>query len=386
MRWLIRFFITLLVLIPIIYHIVSRASFNLEETQNDTSFLTNLEHWSYDKRLDIMSPKSRDDEVVILDIDEKSLAKIGQWPWARNDIANVVDTLFEYYSIDVLGFDITFPEPDRSEDLELLDELELKFSSKSIEHDLNFEQLRTDRNRDDILAKSFKGRSVVLGFVLDDDTRTPAGVLPNSKLDSEDPDHDLAFYDLNTFTGNLDVLQENAYGAGNFNPIAYDSDGKIRRIPLLVSHKNKIYDSLSLAVVKAKLKADVKFKFTPGKEKIYDWLDGLDIGGFARVPVGEYTNMLIPYRGVEETFRYISVIDVLEKKVSKEILDSKIIIIGTRAAGLKDFRVTPVGENYPGVEIHANAISAMLLGNNLEIPFGVTEGQLILLMILSIFN
>ena len=161
MRWLIRSIITILVLIPVFYHIVSRANYDLDQTQNDTSFLTNLEHWAYDTRLNLLSPKSRDTEIVILDIDEKSLAEIGQWPWARDKIAEIVDTLFDHYSIDVLGFDITFPEPDRSEDLQLLGEIEKEINSLDIKHGLNFDELRSSRERDDILAKSFKGRKVV---------------------------------------------------------------------------------------------------------------------------------------------------------------------------------------------------------------------------------
>ena len=365
MRWLIRSIITVLVLIPVFMHVISRENFDLEETQNDTSFLTNLEHWAYDKRLDIMSPKTRDEEVVILDIDEKSLAEIGQWPWARDKIADVVDVLFDYYSIDVLGFDIAFPEPDRAEDLQLLAQIEKEIVSQDVQHNLDFESLRASRKRDEILANSFKNRNVVLGFVFDDGDRAPAGVLPQSELKYKNFEDELYFYELETFTGNLKTLQDSAYGAGNFNPISYDSDGKIRRTPLMFKYQENIYDSLALAIVKAKINSEVEFNFFSGSERNYASLQGLDIGGF-NVPVSEFTNMFVPYRGPEETFRYISVIDVLNKKIDKKLLQSKIVIIGTRSAGLKDFRVTPVGENFPGVEIHANAVSAMLLGNTLD--------------------
>ena len=387
MRWLIRSIITILVLTPILMHIISRESFDLEETQNDTSFLTNLEHWAYDTRLNLMSPKTRDTGVVILDIDEKSIAEIGQWPWARDDIAKIVDTLFDHYEIDVLGFDITFPEADRSEDLELLTEIESQFSQKNIAEPFNFSDIRKSRERDTILANTFKNRNVVLGFVLDylpdNSERKPAGILPKSTLSYESVQDELYFYQLDTFTGNLKTLQDSAYGAGNFHPISVDADGKIRRVPLLIKHETEIYDSLSLAIVKAKMQADIEFKYEEGVPRDYSTLEALSIGGL-KVPVSEYMNMLVPYRGEQETFEYISAVDILNKKIDAESLKSKIIIVGTRAAGLKDFRVTPVSEIYPGVEIHANLISAMLTGNTLKIPEIQDAIQLFSLLVLSI--
>lgn len=386
MRWLIRVLITLLVFVPVFLNIVNSHNLELENFQDDDSFLTNLEHWAYDLRLNLLMPRSRDSGVVILDIDEKSIAEIGQWPWARDDIAKIVDTLFEHYDIDVLGFDITFPEADRSEDLELLDEIEASFTQQEIAIPLNFEVIRNSRKRDDRLAQSFENRKVVLGFVLDSEERPPAGVLPKPSfsIDELNQEESLYVYEAETYTGNLNILQDKAYGAGNFNPFAHDIDGKIRRIPLLVSLKNKgVYDSLSLAIVKAKMDSKAEFNFQEGVEKSYSTLQFLNVGGL-EIPVSEYMNMLVPYRGYEGTFEYISVVDILSKKIDAESLKSKIVIVGTRAAGLKDFRVTPVSENYPGVEIHANVVSAMLTGNTLNSPEYQAAVQIVGVIILAI--
>ena len=387
MRWLIRSIITILVLIPVLMHVVSREKFDLEQIQNDTSFLTNLEHWAYDTRLNLMSPKTRDTGVVILDIDERSIAEIGQWPWARDDIASIVDILFDHYKIDVLGFDITFPEADRSEDLELLSEIESKFLQKGITEPIDFSTIRKSRERDTILANAFENRNVVLGFVLDrlpdGSERKPAGVLPKPSLSYESVEDELYFYKLDTFTGNLKTLQDTAYGAGNFHPISVDADGKIRRVPLLIMHETEIYDSLSLAIVKAKMQADIGFQFEEGLPRDYLTLEAISLGGL-KIPVSEYMNMLVPYRGEQETFEYISAVDILNKKIDAESLKSKIVIVGTRAAGLKDYRVTPVSEIFPGVEIHANLISAMLTGNTLKIPADQAAIQLVTLMLLGL--
>ena len=385
MRWLIRSIITILVLIPVFLNVIKSHDLEVDNFQDDDSFLTNLEQWAYDTRLNFMSPKTRDSEIVILDIDEKSLAEIGQWPWARDDIAQIVNNLFEYYEIDVLGFDITFPEADRAEDLELLSEIETTLINQNIATPLNFEEIRNARQRDDILANSFKNRNVVLGFVLDTAAREPAGILPKPNLSVETlyEQNNLYLYDLDTYTGNLKILQNSAYGAGNFNPISIDGDGKIRRVPLLVSYENQVYDSLSLAIVKSKLNSRVRFKFLEGVEKSYASLFSLDVGGL-EIPVSEYTNMLVPYRGPEETFEYISAVDIINKVKDKAYLKNKIVIVGTRAAGLKDFRVTPVSENYPGVEVHANLVSAMLTGNTLRMPDDHAVIQLLGLLVLAI--
>jgi len=383
MRWLIRSIITILVLIPVFMNVVNSHNLETENFQEDDSFLTNLERWAYDTRINILSPKTRDSEIVILDIDEKSLAAIGQWPWARDDIAQIVDVLFDYYQIDVLGFDITFPEADRSEDLELLNEIESKFAQEGKDSLLDFSAIRESRERDKILAKSFENRNVVLGFVLDNAERAPAGILPKYTFDYPDVQDKFYFYETDTYTGNLDVLQNSAFGAGNFHPLAVDGDGKIRRVPLLVSFGSKVYDSLSLAIVKAKMQSQVQFSFYSDQVQGYSTLESLNVGGLD-IPVSEYMNMLVPYRGEQGSFEYISAVDILNKSKSEDALKNKIVIVGTTAAGLKDFRVTPVSEIYPGVEIHANLVSAMLTGNTLKTPDEQSAIQVVGLVILAV--
>ncbi|MGL6041982.1 MAG: CHASE2 domain-containing protein, partial [Deefgea sp.] len=82
-----------------------------------------LDALTYDARMRKIAPQQADARVVIVDIDEASLAAVGRWPWPRNKLANLVDTMFDHYQIRALGFDIVFAEADHSSGLAALNEL-----------------------------------------------------------------------------------------------------------------------------------------------------------------------------------------------------------------------------------------------------------------------
>ena len=87
------------------------------------TFIEKLEYLLYDTRVLLTMPGDVDPRIVIVDIDEKSLAEIGQWPWGRDRLAKLVNELFDYYQVQIVGFDVTFPEPDNSSGLRVLDQL-----------------------------------------------------------------------------------------------------------------------------------------------------------------------------------------------------------------------------------------------------------------------
>lgn len=378
MRWLIRFLITTLVLIPFIWHVVTTKSSNPDALSENSGILSTTESWAYDYRLKARMPKTSDDDIVIIDIDENSINQIGQWPWKRDVLANLVDILYEYYNIEVLGFDIAFAEADRSDDLELLTELS---QNKLLSPEFDVEIALQRRDRDRRFAQSFENRKVILGAVFDgaDVTNRPIiGSLGEPIIEKLSGQDNLQFLELDTYTGNLDVLQKSAWGSGNFHPITLDADGKIRRTPLLIAHNNSVYESLAFAMVRAKLDAeDVQFVFAT--DKLQD-LTALSLNGI-EFPVGEYTTVLIPYRGEGKTFKYISAVDILNKKFPKEEFTASIGLVGTTAAGLNDQRVTPVSENYPGVEVHANIISGLLTDSIKQYPPEQDAMQLAMLLV-----
>ncbi|HVC10947.1 MAG TPA: adenylate/guanylate cyclase domain-containing protein, partial [Burkholderiales bacterium] len=194
--------------------------------------------------------------------------------------------------------------------------------------------------------------------------------------------HDIAFTSWNGYGGNLAEFVRNAAAAGHFNPVI-DSDGVVRRVPLLAEMDGAYYESLSLAMVRAVLGFP---KIVPGYpaggvlQKDYSGLEWLGVGPL-RIPVDDTASALVPYRGPKYSFPYISLADVLFNRVKPEELRGKIALIGATAPGLLDLRSTPVDNVYPGVEIHANLIAGMLDHDIKQKPAYMLGAEVLLLLI-----
>jgi adenylate cyclase len=335
--------------------------------------LQRLDDLIYDARLRATMPRTLDDRIVIVDIDEKSLTEVGHWPWGRNKVAQLVDELFDRQKVALVGFDVFFTEPDESSGLPRLNQLaqgELKdvpgFAGR-------IEQLRSSLDYDAVFAKSLIKRPVVLGFYLTGADETK-GVLPAPVLRKEDlKGRPIKFLHYNGYGSNIEQLAKAAPLAGNTNPVV-DSDGVLRSVPLLAEYNGQYYETLSLAMyrllvgqpgVAPGFVQDTKFFSSKG----YDALESIQLRkGDAHIslPVDNRVSSLIPFRGPGGvhggSFRYVSAADVLAKRLKEGELKDKIVLVGTTAIGLLDLRVTPVGETYPGVEAHANVISGLLDG------------------------
>jgi adenylate cyclase len=335
-------------------------------------FINRLENLSYDLRLNFTMPNTQDERILIVDIDEKSLASVGRWPWSRNKIALMLDNLFDYYQVSLVGFDIVFAERDESSGLKVLEQL----GKQNLKNDAMYQEmlpgLKTQLDYNNLFAKKIKGRKVVLGYSFSNDSDRVTGKLPPPVFISDSLKAGNYFLKNTGYSANLPELQVNAYSAGHFNP-DIDQDGVYRRVPILLDYKGAYYDALSVAMVRGFLgdkPLPLKAGFGSGGNKL-EWL-GIDI---FKIPVDEKATALIPYRGKEGSFKYVPAIDILQKKIKKDELKGGIILVGTRAAGLYDLRSTPVSPIYPGVEIHANMIAGILDQNIKQIPdyVGVLE-------------
>ena len=348
-------------------------------------FIDRLENFTYDVRLNLMMPSTLDQRIVIVDIDEKSLQEQGRWPWGRNKLARMLDNLFDEYKVKVVGFDVVFAEKDDSSGLKNLEAL----GEQQLKSDTNFhalvDQLRPALDYDQVFAKSIKGRNVVLGFYFLPQGRTQtSGVLPPpSFVDGSFKGKNIAFNVAEGYGANLPVLQQNAIAAGHFNPDP-DEDGISRKVPMVMAFQGKYYESLSMAVARIALGVDkpqAGFANGLGVDTKYAGLEWLKLGD-KRIPVDENVASLIPYRGKQGSFPYVSATDVLNGKVSPEILKDRIVLIGTTAPGLMDLRATPVQNVYAGVEIHANMIAGILDQNIKERP-GYTLGAEFVMLLLA---
>jgi adenylate cyclase len=326
-------------------------------------FIIQLDNIIYDARLRLTMPGGVDERIVILDIDERSLEEIGHWPWPRAVLAELVDKLFGRYQAAIVAFDVVFAEADYSSGIRVLDRLAQGELKDVPQFQQQYRALRPGLDYDALFARAVKGRPVVLGYYLNSDRdakRTgaiPEPVLPKGTFRGRN----IPFTVWMGYGGNLEPLLRNAASAGHFNPIT-DDDGVVRRVPMIAELDGAYYEALSLAVVRTMLGfPKVEPGYAPDRflQRGYSGLEWLQVGPLA-VPVDESASALIPYRGRQRSFAYLSLADVLADRVPAERLKGRITLIGTTAPGLLDLRSTPVDNVYPGVEVHANLIAGML--------------------------
>jgi adenylate cyclase len=318
-------------------------------------------------------PKTMDDRIVIIDIDEKSLAEVGRWPWARNKLGELTDELFERQKAALLGFDVVFAEADESSGLKRLRQLaQNELHDQPVFAD-RLNQLQGALDYDAVFAKSLEKRPVVMGyyFTSDRDGRV-SGVLPPPVMAKEAMQgRPIKFTSWSGFGSNIEQIAKAAPMAGFFNSIT-EGDGVVRSIPLIAEYKGQYYESLSMAMFRMLVglpRVEPGFPQERFLARNYQGLESILLRQGDKtlaIPVDDRVATLVPFRGNGGvnggSFKYISAADVLARRLPPESLKDKIVLLGTTAPGLLDLRVTPVGETYPGVETHANVISGLLDG------------------------
>ena len=356
----------------------------------EIGFLNQLDNTLYDARLRLTMPNTVDSRVVILDIDEKSLAELGHWPWSRNVLADLTRKLFDKYDILVLGWDLVLVERDDSSGIKVLDRLAKSELKDNGGYQSAFKELRPSLDYDQIYADALKGKPVVLGYYFsgDEDAKAintlPEPVLPAGTFKGRP----IPFNVFKGYGGNLPEFLKNSATAGHFNMVP-DEDGIVRRVPMVVEYKGAYYESLSLAMIRTILGfpnvvpgyPDDKLSFASKGYQGLEWLELPIPKGTLRIPVDKTVATLIPYRGDTGSFKYISLADVAAERVDPKDLKGKIALVGTSAAGLKDLRATPVNTVYPGVEVHANMIAGMLDGNLKQRPAYVLGAEFVLVLL-----
>ncbi|MDP2852419.1 MAG: adenylate/guanylate cyclase domain-containing protein [Gallionella sp.] len=341
-----------------------------------------LEAITYDARLRLFMPKTQYQRVVIVDIDEQSLAEEGRWPWGRDRLALLLDMLFERHHVAVVGFDMVFAEKDENSGLKVLEQLGQGALKAIPQFQSAMEKLRPQLDHDRLFAEKLKHRPVILGYYFSGNDNRISGALPLPSLPAGAFTGKRAdFLSGSGYGANLPELQKNAYGAGHFNPLP-DHDGVTRRVPMLMEFQGAYYESLALAIVRALLgngKLEAVFGSPAGEAD--ETLEWLNIAGKIHVPVDQNACAYIPYRGPQGSFRYISASDMMRGRIDSRELQGAVVLVGTTAPGLMDMRSTPVGVAYPGVEIHANLISGMLDNTIMQKP-GYTLGAEVALLLL----
>ena len=333
------------------------------------SFFQRLELQAYDVRLLSTMPEKIDPRVVIIDIDEKSLAAEGRWPWGRDKVAALVQQAFENYKVKVVGFDVFFTEADTSSGLANLEVLGKTAFKSSAEFQDKLVELRPKLDFDAQFAQTIKKYPVVLSFSGNNERaglqKLELGVLPAPAFTvTTFNNKTISSVEIDGYSGNLKMFSDAASATGHVLP-EVDPDGVSRKLPLFVKYKDGYYESLALAVYRAFLDNEpirvlLREDEGDGRTKI----KSVELRN-TTIPLDDKGSSMIPYRGRSPMFRYISATDVIRGNLTAGELSGKIALVGTSAQGLFDLRSSPVGEVYPGVETHANMLSGYL-DNNLK--------------------
>jgi len=296
-----------------------------------------------------------EDRVVIIDIDEKSLAEVGRWPWPRERMAGLTSKLLQDYGVAALGFDIVFAEPDTSSGLPVLEGLARGELAQTPGFSRLLDDLRPRLDYDGQLAAALAGGPAVLGYYFNFGAQPEiVGQLPAPLLDCAELAA-VGVTPLRTtgYNANLPGLQAAAGQAAFFNSWP-DFDGVNRRMPVVLEHAGQCYGALSLITTQVGMFAEaVQVLPAAGLRP-----PALDVDGLV-VPLNADATALVPYARAG-AFHYVSASDVIAGRAPTELLEGRIVLIGSTAPGIMDLRVTPIAKVFPGVEIHANLIAGIL--------------------------
>jgi adenylate cyclase len=322
---------------------------------------------SFDCRMhDLMflarGPRPASGQVAIVDIDEHSLAELGQWPWPRSTMAELVQRIGAQKP-KIIGFDIVFAEADRTS-LGLAADRIRQLTGTPIELP------EGTADNDAILAKALGEADTVLGyyFAMKDDGATARAVTPAQERlpcpEFSQPVIAVAtlveqsqFASARYAVLNLACLNDTALTEGFFNTIP-DLDGVTRRGNLFIRYGAVLYPSLALEMVREGCKA------TP---ELVSNTTGVGVTGIKLnervLPITRQGQLCINFRGRQGSFARFSAVEVLRGRCPEDALKGKYVLLGTSATGLLDLRATPFDKAFPGVEVNASIIDNLLAGD-----------------------
>jgi adenylate cyclase len=307
--------------------------------------------------------------VTIIDIDEKSLAKFGQWPWPRTRIADMIINLSRLGAA-AIAVDVLFPEPDRLNPDAVADSMRYLDEATRI-------RLRTLPSNDQILADAIKRSRVVLG-------ETGLGEV-NPQLDKTFPVTGIAMlgedpqpflFDFPGLLRNVKPLEEAAAGRGLLT-IRTERDGIVRRVPMMLLAQGAMMPSLSFEILRV-----VTGTPTIIVKSDQTGIKSVGVRGF-EVPTDRNGQLWVHFARQDPSI-YVSAADVLDGSIPVDKVDHKLVLIGTSAVGLNDIKTTPVSSAMPGVEIHAQVLEAALTKSLLSRPTSIIVVELLAAIVLGI--
>ncbi|MGB0683838.1 MAG: CHASE2 domain-containing protein [Magnetovibrionaceae bacterium] len=307
-------------------------------------------------------PPAEQKPVTIIDLDEESLAEVGQWPWPRTVIAQMVQNLFQMGAGQV-AFDVVFAEPDRMNPENVIETM------YGLDDDTKARIAQLPGN-DAVLANIVKQTPVVLGqaaYWEELDVRESGPVKRTVALLGPEPHAFLPSF--RSLVRNVETIEQAANAHGIFSLVP-EPDGIVRRVPTLFAYDGDLYPSLTVEMLRMAF----------GRPTI---AVQTDVAGVKAVKVApgaifntDNKGRVWPYFSQSDRAKYVSAKDVLNGTAAPELIKGKLTIVGTSAVGLLDIRSTPVDPIMPGVEVHVQLIEALLTGKTLTRPNNVVGAEL----------
>ncbi len=326
------------------------------------NFETNLKKrigfLNYDLYQNIFEEDFSTNKVVIVDIDEKSIEKIGQFPWRRDVYSTILENL-NSAEVSVIAFDIFFSEEDTQNPVKIFKEF-----------NLNSENIL---NSDELFLSTIKNSNVILPLVGATKEVKKNNFSPKANIITKGEDPLNYLYNYQGYISSLDNFNNAAKGLGSIS-IIDSEDGILRYVPLILNIDNEIIPSLSLEAVRLY-----------NKEKSY--LIQTDQSGIQLIKTRS-TNFLTNENGLNFVkFKkipqntYVSASDIYENNFDQTNLKDKIVLIGSSAEGVFDLVKIPTGKIVPGVQVHANIIENILSKDFLKINYVTKIAENIILLI-----
>lgn len=340
------FFLTLFVVLSFCY-------FNFKEINNN--FDEKIREIFFHIRGEIPTTN----KIVIVDIDEQSINALGQWPFARIHMAQVLANLTQA-NAGIIGLDIIFSEYDRSSP---------SFMAKT----LNL--VGKYQDNDALLGSVIAQTPTILGYYFSNELNKNPTPKIETLFSNEASSHLLNFDYAVT---NIPIIQESAYSSGFFNAFS-DSNGKITKMPLMLKSHNKTYSSLVFEMITAVTQTK-KVNIIENQYAI----EGVQLSNLY-IPTDAQGFMRINFRGAKKSFKYISFLDILNGNFNPQEIQEKFILIGSSITTLADLRPTVFENAMPGVEIHANMIDNILQGDFLYEPLFSNLIDVGMLLLLTLF-
>ena len=298
-------------------------------------------------------------QTVIVEIDEPSLAEFGRWPWPRDILANVVRRILEHGAATVV-LDMMLHDEDRG----------------APSADPGKTNDGGSRTNDDVLAGVLSGNPVVLGNILrfdgvpTDPSTCPVEPLPLAVVGPGGAAR-RAFFRATGSLCTAPQLSRAAAAVGFLNG-APDSDGRLRRIPLLMESGNRQYPSLALAAVNV-YRRTAAMRLTLNADEASRLRLGTEV---VRLEGPSY--MRLRFRGARGAFPYIPVSAILSGRAPADSLQGRLAIVGGSALGLPHSYATAVDAQLPDLEVQATAIDNLLQGDSFNRPAGFRLWELFL--------